>query len=81
MGLTAAEIKQGLDHVASGEPAVARALDLAGLPEPRIRERGYRTLLRTIVGQQVDLFCRCYGTQYFQIFSPSPIDIVLAAQV
>ncbi|TIX51362.1 DNA-3-methyladenine glycosylase family protein [Alteraurantiacibacter aquimixticola] len=55
MGLQADQIKQGLEHVASVEPAVARALDLAGLPEPRIRERGYRTLLRTIVGQQVSV--------------------------
>ena len=28
---------------------------IAGYPEPRIRERGYRTLLRTIVGQQVSV--------------------------
>jgi DNA-3-methyladenine glycosylase II len=30
-------------------------LSRAGYPEPRIRERGYRTLLRTIVGQQVSV--------------------------
>ena len=32
-----------------------RALQLAGYPEPRIREPGYATLLRTIVGQQVSV--------------------------
>ena len=55
MGLTAEQLLAGLDAVAAGEPAIARALSLAGYPEPRIRERGYRTLLRTIVGQQVSV--------------------------
>jgi DNA-3-methyladenine glycosylase II len=55
MGLTAKQIGDGLDTVAAREPKIARALDLAGYPEPRIRERGYRTLLRTIVGQQVSV--------------------------
>ena len=55
MGLTAEQINAGLDEIATREPAIARALQLAGYPEPRIRERGYRTLLRTIVGQQVSV--------------------------
>ena len=55
MGLTAEQINAGLDAIAAREPAIARALELAGYPEPRIRERGYRTLLRTIVGQQVSV--------------------------
>ena len=55
MGLSAATIRTGLDAVAAREPAFAAALELAGYPEPRIRERGYRTLLRTIVGQQVSV--------------------------
>jgi DNA-3-methyladenine glycosylase II len=55
MGLTAEQINAGLDAIAAREPAIARALSLAGYPEPRIRERGYRTLLRTIVGQQVSV--------------------------
>lgn len=55
MGLTAEAIRQGLDHVAGIEPAFARAIELAGYPEPRIRQTGYRTLLRTIVGQQVSV--------------------------
>ena len=55
MGIDADQIRRGLDHIAASEPAVARALERAGYPEPRIRERGYRTLLRTIVGQQVSV--------------------------
>jgi len=55
MGLTAEQINAGLDAVAKREPAIARALSLAGYPPPRIRDRGYTTLLRTIVGQQVSV--------------------------
>jgi len=55
MGLSAEAIKTGLDAIAGREPLVARALELAGYPAPRIREKGYRTLLRTIVGQQVSV--------------------------
>lgn len=53
MGLTADQLRFGLDHVAAREPAVAVALARVGYPEPRVRERGYATLLRTIIGQQV----------------------------
>jgi DNA-3-methyladenine glycosylase II len=55
MGLTAEAIREGLDAIAAREPAIARALVRTGYPEPRIRERGYATLLRTIVGQQVSV--------------------------
>jgi len=55
MGLSAEQIAAGLDAVAAQEPAIAAALARAGYPEPRIREAGYRTLLRTIVGQQVSV--------------------------
>lgn len=55
MGLSAAQIKAGIDAVAASDPRFARALEHAGYPEPRIRERGYTTLLRTIVGQQVSV--------------------------
>lgn len=55
MGLTARQLSAGLDAVAAREPGIAEALARAGYPEPRIRERGYRTLLRTIVGQQVSV--------------------------
>lgn len=55
MGLTAEQIKTALDAVAAREPKIARALAIAGYPEPRIRPAGYKTLLRTIVGQQVSV--------------------------
>ena len=55
MGLSAEQIREGLDLVAEREPSIARALAQAGYPEPRIRSAGYRTLLRTIVGQQVSV--------------------------
>ncbi|HEY0960436.1 MAG TPA: DNA-3-methyladenine glycosylase 2 family protein [Novosphingobium sp.] len=55
MGLKAHKIREGLDWIAQREPGIARALEAAGYPEPRIRPRGYGTLLRTIVGQQVSV--------------------------
>ncbi|WP_395327582.1 DNA-3-methyladenine glycosylase 2 family protein [Novosphingobium sp. BL-8H] len=55
MGLNADALKLGLDEIAAREPAMARALERAGYPEPRIRATGYATLLRTIVGQQVSV--------------------------
>jgi DNA-3-methyladenine glycosylase II len=55
MGLSADALKLGLDEIAAREPAMARALERAGYPEPRIRATGYATLLRTIVGQQVSV--------------------------
>ena len=55
MGLSASALCEGLDAIAAIEPGMARALQIAGYPEPRIRETGYATLLRTIVGQQVSV--------------------------
>jgi DNA-3-methyladenine glycosylase II len=55
MGLSAEAIRAGLDAIAGQEPAIARALQRTGYPEPRIRDTGYATLLRTIVGQQVSV--------------------------
>jgi DNA-3-methyladenine glycosylase II len=55
MGLSAAQLKTSIDVLAAAEPAFAQALARAGYPEPRIREPGYETLLRTIVGQQVSV--------------------------
>jgi DNA-3-methyladenine glycosylase II len=49
------DIVAGLDAVAAGDARIAAALERAGYPGPRLRERGYRTLLRTIVGQQVSV--------------------------
>ncbi|MEO9463595.1 MAG: DNA-3-methyladenine glycosylase 2 family protein [Marinomonas sp.] len=55
MGLCADTIKSNLDALGAKEPRIAEALKLVGYPEPRIRDRGYMTLLRTIVGQQVSV--------------------------
>lgn len=53
MGLTAEQLTTALDALAAREPAFAAAIARAGYPPPRIRERGFATLLRTIIGQQV----------------------------
>lgn len=55
MGLSAKKLREGLDAIAAQEPKVAKALKVAGYPEPRSRDPGYETLLRTIVGQQVSV--------------------------
>jgi DNA-3-methyladenine glycosylase II len=55
MGLSAAQLKASIDALTLIEPAFAHALQRAGYPEPRIRDRGYETLLRTIIGQQVSV--------------------------
>jgi DNA-3-methyladenine glycosylase II len=55
MSLSAEQIRHSLDALAAIEPCFARALESIGYPEPRIRDRGYQTLLRTIVGQQVSV--------------------------
>ena len=49
------DIIGGLDAVAARDPVIAATLERMGYPGPRLRERGYRTLLRTIVGQQVSV--------------------------
>ncbi|WP_100259452.1 DNA-3-methyladenine glycosylase family protein [Qipengyuania seohaensis] len=55
MGLTNSQLREHLDAVAEKDAVVAAALDRCGYPEERIRPTGYRTLLRTIVGQQVSV--------------------------
>jgi DNA-3-methyladenine glycosylase II len=53
MGLSAAQLKASLDALTKIEPRFGPAIAHVGYPEPRDRPRGYETLLRTIVGQQV----------------------------
>ena len=55
MGIGAERLKASLDALAAAEPAFAAALARAGYPEPRISERGFVTLLRAVVGQQVSI--------------------------
>ncbi|TGX52852.1 DNA-3-methyladenine glycosylase 2 family protein [Sphingomonas gei] len=55
MGLSETELKASIDALVRIEPAFAVALARAGYPAPRLRDRGYETLLRTIIGQQVSV--------------------------
>lgn len=55
MGLSAEQLRTEIDALAAREPAFAAALARAGYPAPRKSERGYATLLRTIIGQQVSV--------------------------
>ncbi|MDE0878692.1 MAG: DNA-3-methyladenine glycosylase 2 family protein [Sphingomonas bacterium] len=55
MGLSEAQLHADLHRLAEAEPAFADALERVGYPAPRIRDRGYATLLRTILGQQVSV--------------------------
>jgi DNA-3-methyladenine glycosylase II len=55
LGISAERLRESVDALAAAEPAFAAALARAGYPEPRISERGYVTLLRAIVGQQVSV--------------------------
>jgi DNA-3-methyladenine glycosylase II len=55
MGLDAQQLKASLDALGEIEPAFAEARGRIGDPEPRIRDRGFETLLRAIVGQQVSI--------------------------
>lgn len=55
MVTTTKTIRAACDALGKIEPRFAAAVERAGYPEPRVRERGYGTLLRTIVGQQVSV--------------------------
>ncbi len=55
LGIAKEHLHASLAELARIEPAFAAALERVGLPEPRISERGYVTLLRAIVGQQVSI--------------------------
>lgn len=74
MGLSAAQLKQGLDAVAKLEPGFARALQVAGYPEPRVRPRGYGTLMRTIVGQQVSVAAAASMWRKFEDYAGAQLD-------
>ena len=55
MGLTGEKLRADLDALGAREPRLAQEIARIGYPEPRIRQRGTTTLLRTIVGQQVSV--------------------------
>ena len=74
MGLSAAQLKHGIDAVAAMEPGFARAVEAAGYPEPRIRPRGYGTLMRTIVGQQVSVAAAASMWRKFEAHAGEELD-------
>jgi DNA-3-methyladenine glycosylase II len=55
VGLTAQILQAELDAIAARDKRLASELSRIGYPEPRVRPRGYKTMLRTIVGQQVSV--------------------------
>lgn len=55
MSLSKYRIRKGIDTVAGIEPAIAKAVAEVGYPPTRIRPKGYATLLRALVGQQVSV--------------------------
>lgn len=55
MGIPAEELNGSIDELCRRDARFAAVLDRLGYPEPRLRERGYATLVRTIVGQQVSV--------------------------
>ncbi|KQM73874.1 DNA-3-methyladenine glycosylase family protein [Sphingomonas sp. Leaf20] len=55
MGLNADQLAHAMAALCAIEPAFAVAVANKGHPAPRISERGFATLLRTIVGQQVSV--------------------------
>ena len=55
MGLNADQLQAAMTELCEIEPAFAVAVANKGHPAPRISERGFATLLRTILGQQVSV--------------------------
>jgi DNA-3-methyladenine glycosylase II len=55
MGIGADQLRESLDALAMIEPAFAPVIGRIGYPPPRILDRGFETLLRAIVGQQVSI--------------------------
>ena len=76
------DIIAGLDAVSKRDKKIAKALKAAGYPGPRLRDRGYRTLLRTIVGQQVSVAAANSMWRKLEAFlgEEMPAEAVLAAE-
>ena len=55
MGISKADLTNSLNALGKIEPAFAAALARVGVPEPRTGDKGYVTLLRAIIGQQVSV--------------------------
>lgn len=52
---TISTLNSALDILAAADERFAAALSTAGYPVPRVQDAGYRTMLKTIVGQQVSI--------------------------
>ena len=74
MGLSEVQLRTALGELAATEPAFAAALARVGYPAPRIRERGYATLLRTIIGQQVSVKAADSVWRKLEAAVPDPTD-------
>ena len=81
MGIPAEALRDAIDELARREPAIAKALEEAGYPEPRISAPGYITLLRTIVGQQVSIKAAASMWAKLEILvgDPAPTNILAAS--
>jgi DNA-3-methyladenine glycosylase II len=55
LGISKVDLEHSLRALGKIEPAFAAALARVGIPEPRIGDKGYVTLLRAIIGQQVSV--------------------------
>lgn len=55
MGIGDTQLRKSMDALVTLEPAFGKRMAEIGYPPPRIRDRGYATLLRTIIGQQVSV--------------------------
>ena len=81
MGIPAEALRAAIDELARREPAIAKALEEAGYPEPRTSAPGYITLLRTIVGQQVSIKAAASMWAKLEglVGDPSPANILAAS--
>lgn len=55
MTLTKDKLKTAIEAVAQLDAQVAQAVDQVGLPEERVRDAGFQSLLRILVGQQLSV--------------------------
>ena len=80
MVTTAEQLRESLDAIAALEPGFAAAIARVGYPLPRVREPGYETLLRTIVGQQVSVAAAAsvWRKLEAELGAGCPADILLA---
>ena len=74
MSLTSEHLRAGIDQVAAIEPRVAAAVARVGYPQERARGRGYATLLRTILGQQVSFLAADAMWRKFVAAAGDPAD-------